>query len=117
MKFFSHSSITACKQPTIINEVDTGAAISSIHKELTRIFSQKPLESEILLLKTYTGEQIPVWEKMKVRVFYLQQSQDLWLEAVSGKGPSLMGCNWMEKIKLNTADINTVRIRERHWKL
>ena len=96
MNFFSHSSITACKQPTIINEVDTGAAISSIHKELTRIFFQKPLEESEILLKTYPGEQIPV---MKVRVSYLQQSQDMWLEAVSGKGPNLMGCNCMEKIK------------------
>ena len=78
-------------------------------KELTRIFFQKPLEESEILLKTYPGKQIPV---MKVRVSYLQQFQDLWLEAVSGKGQILMGCNCMGKIKLNMAEINTVRIRK-----
>ena len=70
--------------------------------------SQIPLEKSDILLKTYTGEQVPVLGKMKVRVSYLQQSQELWLEVVTGKGPNLMGRNWLKKMKLNLAEINNV---------
>ena len=42
---------------------------------------------------------------MKVRVSYLQQSQDLWLEVVSGKGPNVMRCDLLENIKLNWAGL------------
>ena len=91
MKFFSHSSVTAGKQPTIVN----GSRYRSSNiLDFTKNLPQVPLEESDTLLKTYPGEQISVFGKMKVRksfFFFLQQSQDLWLEAVSGKGPNLMG--------------------------
>ena len=62
------------------------------------------MEESDILLKTYTSEQIPVLGEMKVRVNYLQQSQDLWLEAVSGKGQNQMECNCWKRL----AEINTV---------
>ena len=90
-------------------EVDTGAAVSLISQRTHQEYlSQIPLEKSDILLKTYTGEQVPVLGKMKVRVSYLQQSQELWLEVVTGKGPNLMGRNWLKKMKLNLAEINNV---------
>ena len=79
-------------------EIDTGAAISLISQRTYQDFIPSSIGGSEILLKTYTGEQIPVLGKMKDRVSYLQQSQDLWLEAVSGKEPNKMGCNWLEKI-------------------
>ena len=90
-------------------EVDTGAAVSLISQRTYQEYlSQIPLEKSDILLKSYTGEQVPVLGKMKVRVSYLQQSQELWLEVVTGKGPNLMGRNWLKKMKLNLAEINNV---------
>ena len=67
-------------------EVDTGAAVSLISQRTYQEYlSQIPLEKSDILLKTYTREQVPVLGKMKVRVSYLQQSQELWLEVVTGK--------------------------------
>ena len=90
-------------------EVDTGAAVSLISQRTYQEYlSQIPLEKSDILLKTYTGEQVPVLGKIKVKVSYLQQPQELWLEVVTGKGPNLMGRNWLKKMKLNLAEINNV---------
>ena len=106
MKFFSHSSFTACKQPTIVNgSIYRSSNILDFTKNLPGFYFQVLLEESDILLKTYTSEQIPVLGEMKVRVYYLQQSQDLWLEAVSGKGQNRMGCNCWKRL----AEINTVR--------
>ena len=73
---FSHSSFTAGKQPTIVN--------GSRYRSSNILDFTKNLPG--LYFQVLWDKEIPVLGKMKVRLSYLQQSQDLWLEAVSGKG-------------------------------
>ena len=85
-------------------EIDTGASLSIISEE-----TYKQLSSEISLslqecttvLKTYTGESLHVLGKITVPVTYQQQKIDLPLLIIEGTGPSLMGRDWLAKLKLN----------------
>ena len=62
-----------------------------------------------MLLKTYTGEKLPVLGEMDVRVQYEQQQpHDLVLTVVKGDGPSLLWRNWLERIKLNWREIKAI---------
>ncbi len=61
------------------------------------------------VLLTYTGEKLAVLGEMDVRVQCQQQpAQDLVLTVVDGDGPSLLGRNWLQGIKLNWKEIKAV---------
>lgn len=93
-------------------EIDTGASLSIISEE-----TYKQLSSEIPLsfqecttvLKTYTGESLHVLGKITVPVTYQQQKIDLPLLIIEGTSPSLMGRDWLAKLKLNWQEINHLR--------
>ena len=50
---------------------------------------------------TYMGEPMPVAGVMEVQVHYESQSHKRPLLVVAGKGPSLIGCDWLQYIQLN----------------
>ena len=92
-------------------EVDTGAVVSVIRKSTySRLWSEKnlPLQSSSTTLRTYTGERIEVWGAAAVMVEYLGQKEQLELLVVSGSGPSLLGRDWLLKLRLNWQSINQV---------
>ena len=83
-------------------ELDTGAAVSVISTQTkTEMFPQASLMPSTLILTTYTGEQLEVAGQLMVEVRYGRQVEQLPLYVVKGKGPSLMGRNWLHHIKLN----------------
>jgi len=53
------------------------------------------------VLRTYTGEEVKAKGSCSVNVCYEGVEYSLPLLVVGGKGPSLLGRNWLEKIKLN----------------
>ena len=70
-------------------------------------------------LRTYTGETLKILGSIQVRVDYQGQVEQLPLLVVNGTGPSLLGKDWMSKIRLDwgrllhtiqvdTADVDTV---------
>ena len=66
-------------------EIDTGAAVSLISlvtKE--QLFPQNELLDTTLVLTTYTGEQMAVVGRMKVKVNYGETSKLLYLYVVEG---------------------------------
>ena len=72
-----------------------------------------PPRTELLpsnaILKTYTGEQIPVKEVLPVTVHYGQQTHgNIKLLVVSGRGPSLLGRDWLSVIRLDRQQIAKV---------
>ena len=86
-------------------EVDIGASMSLI----SNVTFQKlwpaqnspallPTESK---LRTYTGEQINVLGTISAEVQFKQQQETLPLLVVEGDGPSLLGRDWLYKIKLD----------------
>ena len=56
----------------------------------------------------YTGEPLPVIGELNVQVRYEEQENDLALTVVAGDGPSLLGRDWLQHIKLNWREIKAV---------
>ena len=69
------------------------------------MFPGVTLRPSDVILRTYTSEVVSVKGELDVQVQYEQQSCQLSLLVVHGSGPSLIGRDWMSKIKFNWADI------------
>ena len=90
-------------------ELDTGAAITIISE--TKYKEQFPgtkLRWSSTLLKTYSGERLRVVGETDVKVEYERQKASLTLTVVAGDGPSLLGRNWLQLMKLNWCSIKVV---------
>ena len=91
-------------------EVDTGAAVSlAPESAVASIFDSSELQPTNIVLKTYTGEQIPVKGTIVVNVKYGQQiHKQIKLLIVSGAGPCLMGRDWLRVVRLDWQKIGKV---------
>ena len=96
----------------IIMEVDTGAAVSlAPESAVASLLSISPLQPTNVVLKTYTGEQIPVKGTLSVDVKYGQQhNKNLKLLVVAGSGPCLMGHDWLKFGRLDWRKIGKVSV-------
>ena len=68
-------------------------------------------------LRTYTGEQIVVKGSICVHALYQTQQAVLDLLVVAGKGPSLLGRDWLEHLKLDWHSIKyttTASLQDKH---
>lgn len=73
-------------------EVDIGAAVSLISKELKdKLISSIPLSKLSLILRTYTSENVLVLGKMNVEVRYGAYTGNHTLQVVDSDGPPLLG--------------------------
>ena len=92
-------------------EMDTGASLSlASEKTWEGVFHRCPLEKCNTLLRTYTGEPLPVLGQMEVNIQYEDQEATLPLLIVPGNGPPLWGRNWLTSIRLHWRDIKTVSL-------
>ena len=90
-------------------EVDTGASLTLISKttfdKLWNAQEAPNLQPTTSKLRTYTGENIEVLGIANVNVSFQEQNQELQLLVVAGDGPSLLGRDWLSKIRLNWAEL------------
>ena len=99
-------------------EVDTGAVVSLIsHSTQKKQFPTAVLTKPRLKLRTYTFQPLALAGQMSVRVKYGEYDGNLTLYVVEGSGPSLLGRNWLGKIRLDWSSIQAVQITEPHPKL
>ena len=90
-------------------ELDTGTSVSIISEDTWKTkLSSASLEKAKIRLRTYTGEQMKVLGQLQVNVQYHGLHHSLPLLVVEGRGPSLLGRNWLGKIKLDWASINHI---------
>jgi hypothetical protein len=86
-------------------EIDTGASLSLIsEKTYKKIWPKKSapkLQPTRVNLWTYTREKIEVLGKINVMVEINNQKVSLDLMVVKGDGPSLLGIDWLQKLKLD----------------
>ena len=88
-------------------EVDTGASFSVISEDtynsLWQDNSAPPLKlvQNPPILKTYTGQPIHVAGQLDISVTYNGQQKQLTLLVIKGKGPSLIGRDWLQHLKLD----------------
>ena len=97
-------------QTDLMMELDTGASLSIISETTYSSLSHAlpPLSPAQVTLSTYTGEKITPVGTVDIKVIYQMQNVTLPLVVILGNGPSLMGHNWLEHIKLNWSEINIV---------
>lgn len=66
------------------------------------------LKSTRAILKTFTGQKIPVVGKCNVQVQCNGSEKKLPLYVIQGNGPALFGRNWLKHLPLNWQD-------QYHW--
>ena len=68
-----------------------------------------PLQETTLKLHAYTGETLQIHGAITVDVTYNDQTDTLPLLVVEGTGPSLMGRDWLTKIRLDWGNICNIQ--------
>ena len=66
-----------------------------------KLWPRRGLKETTIRLQTYSKEPIPVVGATQVHVAYEGQTATLPLVVVKEKGPTLLGRNWLSKIRLN----------------
>jgi len=93
-------------------ELDTGASLTLINKASYKLIAQPgqaALEQPMVNLRTYTGEAVKMLSSTTVEVKYGEQCTHLTVHVVDGKGPNLLGRDWLNKLNINQlADIHTL---------
>ena len=85
-------------------KVNNGASVSIISEyTYNKLWTHNipPLQETTLKLRTYTGETLQIHGAITVDVTYHDQTDTLPLLVVEGTGPSLMGRDWLTKIRLD----------------
>jgi len=91
-------------------EIDTGASLSIISAETCKtLWPDRRLQPSSARLKTYTGEILPVLGSLQVQVQHGNQQAQLPLLVIDGKGPSLLGRDWLAQFRLDWHTIHQLR--------
>ena len=67
------------------------------------------LSPSTIKLRTYSGEELQVMEMMTVEVCYKTQQHSLPLVVVEGDGPSLLGRDWLGKLRLDWSELHQIQ--------
>ena len=95
---------------SVVMEIDTGSAVSIISDTVfSSVFELANLQETEVKLCTYSGEQLPVKGKITCEVSYNGQSYTLPLIVLAGKGPTLLGRDWMQQIRLDWSTIFQIK--------
>ena len=95
-------------------EIDTGATLSIMSQAtydalwMTRDDSAPKIKPTDAKLRTYSGEKLDVVGAIDVDVKYQSTSVKLNLVIVKGDGPTLMGRDWLQHIRLDWAQLNNL---------
>ena len=83
-------------------ELDTGASVSLMsHALFNKLWPNRELRESDVILQTYSGE--PIQTKVKVEVFveHNGKTATLPLFIIEGRGPTLLGRNWLREIPVD----------------
>ena len=96
-------------------EIDTGASISLVSWATYRqLFKDKRMEESCLQLKTYGGQSLKVVGSLMANVCHGNQTAQLPLVVVEGHGPSLLGRDWLAKLRLDWQAIHCLETNAVH---
>ena len=91
-------------------ELNTSTSVSLISEstyfKLWNSNSRPTLKPSKVRLKTYTENMVEVVGVLNVQASYEGQNKVVQIHVVKGDGPSLLGRDWLQSIKLNWAQIN-----------
>ena len=97
---------------TLDMEVDTGASLSIISEDAYLATwpenKRPPLQPSRVKLRTYSGDILRAKGVITVAVTYYDQTLELSLQVLNCPGPTLLGRDWLHKLKLNWSELFTV---------
>ena len=97
---------------TLDMEVDTGASLSIISEDAYLATwpenERPPLQPSRVKLRTYSGDILRAKGVITVSVTYYDQTLELSLQVLNCPGPTLLGRDWLHKLKLNWSELFTV---------
>ena len=93
-------------------EVNTGAAVSVMSLSQYQGINGGRLRETKLQLRTYTGEVVRPAGVGEVHVNYRNQVMKLPVTVLDGKVPTLLGRDWLDKLKLDWAELFPVKIHK-----
>ena len=83
-------------------EVDTGASCSvMILSKFKEVGQFQELKESSVRLRTYTGELVKLYGTTVVEVSHEARKNPLLLLVVKGNVPTLLGWNWLKKVRLD----------------
>ena len=95
-------------------ELDTGAS-RTIISEATyqKLWDENPpnIQKTTVNIQTYTGEKLEVLGKIAVQLVHKGQEGQGTMLVVKGDGPSLIGRDWLGKMRLDWEEIHSFRHR------
>ena len=108
-----HMTVTVeIAQAPVQMEIDTGATLSIMsHATFSSTWPEDrapKLMHSWAKLHTYTGEKVVVKEAVKVMVAYKDQEARVTLTIVEGRGPTLLGRDWLQHLRFDWASLNHV---------
>ena len=99
-----HATVTVNGSPLAM-EINTGTSVSIASREtfesIQKGESTLELKETTVKLQTYTGEPIRVCGSTVVQVEHNGQTTSLPLVITEGSGPTLLGRNWLEALRLD----------------
>jgi len=91
-------------------EMDTRSAVSVIpFEQYKEHFSELKLRRSHISLKTYTGEKVVPKGMIECDVKLKGQHKKLSLQVVETPGPALLGCDWLNEIKLDWVKLKPLK--------
>ena len=94
-------------------EVDTGATVLiMVETTYHKLWPRRSLNTTNIRLQTYSKEPIPVLGTTEVLVCYEGQTAQLPLVVVKGDGLTLLGRDWLSKVKLYWSKIHCMNCWE-----
>ena len=99
-------------------ELDTGASATVINETVYRQINegrQKPeLQESKTVLRSYTGQEVPILGKFTGSVNYKGQNKELPVIVVKGTQPCLLGRDWLENIQIDWHEIRQLQPNQLH---
>ena len=95
----------------IIVEVDTGSSTTLINESTFHQIwpKQKPHVSKADLLRTYTGEKVPLLGTVNTTIKYQDQTTTLLVLVVKGQGPNILGRDSITALKLKWSSVHQLK--------
>jgi len=94
-------------------EIDTGASVSILNESTLSSYNSKnkpTVKPCGAVLRTYTGEHIPVMGRASVNIRYCGQKCTLPILVVKGNGPNLIGRDWLTHLRLDWGQIKRLHV-------
>ena len=98
----------------IIVEVDTGASATLINESTFHQIwpKQNPDVSKADLLRTYTGEKVPLLGTVNTTIKYKEHTTTLPVLNVKGQGPNILGRDSITALKLKWSRVHQLKGRD-----